>query len=293
MLKRLDWIIGLGVVGLILSAIASILNAVLKGGSQWTASVIAAALLSMALALIPFLKSTQQFHARVEALIATIGPDHDTLAQLRQLLRSVVFRDEYGFDPVFWTAYGQSVLSQNEHDQYHRMKSVTEAAEAKKVIVARDDAYAMMGLLFHRIQSQHMKYLATATEEETKDPDAQFLLFEFPKQRPDCVQRIFIVNDRKVFISGLNESQREDLIAQLENHTQLSVLVRSSPAEDVPNFGIYGHIAVGRLLPNGTNEFDFNQPRVVNETGRYDAYWQRARPLRVHLDRQSGARTLV
>jgi hypothetical protein len=293
MLKRLDWVIGLGIVGLVLSAIASVLNAVLKGGSQWTAGVIAAALLSMALALIPFLKSTQQFHARVEALIAAIGPDHDTLAQLRQLLRSVIFRDEYGFDPVFWTAYGQSVLSQNERDQYQRMKSVAEAAVAKRVIVGRDDAYAMMGLLFHRIQSQHMKYLATATEEETKDAHAQFLLFEFPKQRPDCVQRIFIVDDRKAFISGLSDSQREDLIAQLENHTQLSVLVRTSPTEDVPNFGIYGNIAVGRLLPNGANEFDFNQPRVVSETGRYDGYWQRARPLSIYSDRQSGGRTLV
>ena len=271
MLKKLDWVIGVGIVGLILAAVGSILNAVFKHG-EWTSGVMAAALLSLALAFVPFVKSTMQFHARVEALIAAIGPDHDDLGQLRQLLRSVVFRDQHGFDPVFWTAYGQSVLSQNQLDQYQRMRLVSEAAEAKKVVVEKRDAYAMMGLLFHRIQSKHMKYLATASEAETKDAIAQFLLFEFPKLQPGCVQRLFVVNDRRAFIEGLSDSQRNDLITQLQNRTLLAILVKTDPSEDIPNFGIYGNIAVGRLLPNGGNEFDFNVPRVEAEVARYDEY---------------------
>jgi hypothetical protein len=212
MLKKLEWVTGFGVLGLILSSIASVLNAI-KGG-PWTSGVMAGALLSLALAIIPFLKSTQQFHTRVEALMAAIGPDRDALASLRQLLRSVMFRDQHVFDPVFWTAYGQSVLSRNELDQYERMKAVAEAAEAKKVRVSKADAYTMMGLLFHRIQAQHLRYLATATEAETKDPAAQVLLFEFPKQQPFLVQRLFIVTNYQSFISGLSESQSNDIIAQ-------------------------------------------------------------------------------
>lgn len=279
MLKKLDWIIALGIMGLILSAIASVLNAV-KGGA-WTSGVMAAALFSLALAFIPFLKSTQQFHARIEALILSLTPDSDPLAQLRQSLRSVVFRDQRLFDPVFWTAFGESILSRHTLDQYERMKLVADAAATKTVVTERADAYAMMGLLFHRIQIMRMKYLATATEEETKDDAAQFFLFEFPKQQPDCVQRLFIVQDRRRFVRGLSSSQRNDLIEQLDKHTFLRVLVKTNPDEDIPNFGIYGSIAVGNLRPNGDNEFDFNVERVQTETTRYNGYWQRAQPLTV------------
>jgi hypothetical protein len=55
-------------------------------------------------------------------LLLRSNPHRDTLAQLRQLLRSVVFREQSDLDPVFWTAYGQAILSQNELDQYERMK---------------------------------------------------------------------------------------------------------------------------------------------------------------------------
>jgi len=158
------------------------------------------------------------------------------------------------------------------------------------------DAYAMMGLLFHRIQFHQMTYLPQVKEAETRDPAAQFLLFEFPKQQPNCVQRMFIVSDRQAFIDGLTEAQRNDLIKQLDGGTLLRVLLKASldnPYDSVPNFGIYGNIAVGKLLANGDNEFDFNSDRVVTETGRYNRLWERATPLLVQVDPDTQARKLA
>jgi len=111
--KKIKWINGLAIFGLFVSAIGSVLNSVLGGGSPWTSAVLSAALLAMAIAFISFLKATQEFHAMVEAQIKAQTPDRDSLALLRHLLRSVIFRDQSGFDPVFWTAFGQCVLSQD------------------------------------------------------------------------------------------------------------------------------------------------------------------------------------
>jgi hypothetical protein len=294
--ETINWINGLAIFGLLVSAIGSILNSILGGDARWTSAVLSAALLAIAIAFISFLKAIQEFHAMVEAQIKAQTPDRDSLALLRHLLRSVIFRDQSGFDPVFWTAFGQCVLSQDNLDQYKRMELVALACESKKAMVNKDDAYAMMGLLFHRIQFQRMRYLATATEAETRDPAAQFLLFEFPKQQPDCVQRMFNVSNRQAFIDGLTEAQRNDLIKQLDGGTLLRVLLKASldnPDNSVPNFGIYGNIAVGKLFANGNNEFDFNLARVETETRRYNGFWERATPLLVQVDPDTQARKLA
>ena len=141
-----------------------------------------------------------------------------------------------------------------------------------------------------------MRYLATATEAETRDAAAQFLLFEFPKQQPDSVQRIFIVSNRQAFIDGLTGSQHDDLIEQLDGGTLLRVLLKErldNPDNSVPNFGIYGNIAVGKLFDNGDNPVRFNPTRVQTETARYNVLWERAKRLVVQVDPDTQVKKLV
>ena len=135
-------------------------------------------------------------------------------------------------------------------------------------MTARRDSYAVMDVLRRQVS----EYRATATDEELHRRESQKFLFG---SASPLIFRLFILRKGTRALDGFTKQQRRALADQLASGGVEVRFLKWGEGGPPPNFGVYGDVAVGQLLPNGVNENLFRAGEVRSRKDQFEVLWQR------------------
>ncbi|SPP93041.1 toll/interleukin-1 receptor domain-containing protein [Bradyrhizobium vignae] len=187
-----------------------------------------------------------------------------------QALQSVTF-DGSPIDDRFWAMYGRMIRGRQDWSSQKKLAYILSVVRQGKIVTAKKDSYVVMDLLRRQVH----EYRATATDEEVLRPESKDFLFASASPN---IFRLFILRMGKQTFDEFDEERRSALNAQIKQGVKVRVL-KWDEDRSPPNFGIYGHIAVGRLSPAGINEIEFNVPTVHATKEEFDGLWLRGEEI--------------
>jgi hypothetical protein len=280
-----SWI-GVGLV------VASVIAATVKADQRIWMSLCSSSLLGLWIACLLFFKSakedrleTKGHYLEVEAALTNIlGPGKMERQLLESGVRALLFGGSE-IDDVFCVKYGELLLSDGDAFLPERLREVLDAKKTSRVSVERSKAYTLMHYLFRKVSESHEKYLALATELDLGTPEARSFLFKDPQVYPHSILRIFVLRSRES-LQKMLDGAGPDLRRQIDLGAKLKVLI--DPDGVLPNFGIYGSLAVGYFIDRDTNVFDFQRTNVSSRKQMFEAYWEQAEDLESYLTPPAG-----
>jgi hypothetical protein len=197
-------------------------------------------------------------------------------------------------DPLFWDKFAQLCRwDQGKKSEIPSAADIRCFVQLNSVRVPASWKYQLMDVLYKRVQiDPTAEYSAVATQAELQTIECKFsveddaaisFIYKDPLQFKR-VRRLFAVNSW-TFFDTLPEERLNSLRKQCKLGIDLRVY-EVKENDEVPNFGIYGRIAVGRMLTNATqttednvNEVSFSKIEVDAARAEFDKYFVVAEPL--------------
>jgi hypothetical protein len=220
--------------------------------------------------------------------------------ELLEALRSATVGGSQ-IDPLFWDKFAQLCRQgQAENQEIPSVADIRRFVQINSITVPAAWKYQLMDVLYKRLQIEETaEYLAVATQAELEtiefersleDRQAISFIYKDPL-RFKRVRRMFAVNDKAFFADTLPKNRLALLRQQCRLGVDLRVYVVKKD-DTVPNFGIYGNIAVGRMLANpsastadDSNEVSFSRVKVAAAREEFNHYFRFADPLLTVLRR--------
>jgi hypothetical protein len=207
--------------------------------------------------------------SRLEPLLS-IQPGRNENRLYQELIGQVLQKMTFHGSPVddrFLAVYGNLIKQRQDWNSQKKLAYVVSSAQQGKIVTARKDSYAVMDILRRQVS----EYRATATDEELLRPESKEFLFASADPQ---IYRLFILRKGKQTLVGLDEDRLSALKEQIRRGVQVRILKWDEEGPP-PNFGIYGHMAVGRLSPAGINQIEFHSNAVNTCKEEFDGLWLR------------------
>jgi hypothetical protein len=239
-------------------------------------------------ALILFFRQTHKHFDEIEPYITGKLELEQKKAALRRALQAGTFGGTK-IDHRFWHRFGEMILNDSQLSRSVRPAEICAAVKESSVRVPEKIRYELMEALLRQMiegkqpGKQPDPYFATATLKELvageRNTFARRFLYELPKQYPKYICRIIAVDSLNALQAKVSQEGKNDIIDQLRNGVELRVVVMTDP-ETLPNFGVYGHIAVGELDEDGSNVVNFDPEYVRTKRDTILFHWNAARKLK-------------